>query len=299
MYIPEQHLQYALALVILRKRAAETAAAGVSSSSSVADSTELTYLRERARLTTGSQPDGSSLSLPPGADALIAWLEHRQLLQSDPAGVVRTGVALLDSLCLSTDGRCLGEDGGCDAVSAVLQRVLKAEGPTAKDSLGFAQRLCSAAFDSAPETTSTSWLGAVRALLVQVTAARGTPALDVLARKTLALVEAIKADSRLETMLIGAQPVLDAFQQALETAAATAEAWPVGEWRKLLQQAFELTDTLRLHSAPAPPLLAHCIWDLSLLASRVQHSAAGSASDVKHHGRRGLLSSNVTHLISA
>jgi hypothetical protein len=238
-------LQVALALAILRRRAVATsmaasslASASTLSATSDAERRELSYLRQRAAMQQDAAlvefallPGGHSL-LPHGARALVAWLEQRD---GTPSAIMSTGFALLDELCLSSDGRCLCSDGTSRGVCEVLARVLRAEASTVRaetsslgpqESVAFAHRLCGAAVGSMPASTNPSWLCAVQRLLVQIVSARGAPALGVLARGTLELVLAIRDDAtRLEPRLLGGvQPVLGALQQVLEHAAAAAAA---------------------------------------------------------------------------
>ena len=321
-------LQVALALAILRRRAAATsmaasslASASTRSATSDADRRELFYLRQRAAMQQDAalvefalSPGGHSL-LPHGTGALVAWLDQRD---GTPSAIMSTGFALLDELCLSSDGRCLCSDGTSRGVGEVLARVLRAEASTVRaetsslgpqESVVFARRLCGAALGSMPASTNPSWLCAVQRLLVQIVSARGAPALCVLARGTLELVLAIGDDAaRLEPRLLGAQPVLGALQQVLELAAAAASpspgavamkrgrasmrcskqlvAWaesthhesfcglllqqPDGAWREPLTQAFEHTTRMQ----NLFPLLAHCVWNLADLASRIPTSSS-------------------------
>ena len=261
----------ATAIAIARQRAASGTSTPTGMSKD--ERAELAYLRQRARLTLAPVAGGAAAvvmpSLPAGSEALVAWLEQRH---GDPAAIVRAGVALVGELCHT--GQVVDENGGCDATSAVLERVLRAEAPAchAPATVDLAQRLCSMCVSSSPSITSAAWLGAIQRLLSQIVAGRGALALGVLARQVLALVAAFKADDGrggCDAMLLGAQPVFGAIQQTLEDAVAMHQGAiplvpPGGEWRALLQAAFE--HTLDVHHAKCP-LLSHSIWQINLLAS--------------------------------
>ena len=289
----------ALALALLRRRAREAASA---SAPDVGVASELAYLRERAHTLQPSSPNQESSTavllrpaarlVPPEADAIVAWLEQQATRSAAPADAALSGLALLQDLCLPSasagDARCLFDSRRCNAVVSLMQKVLaleqqhvqqqqrrqqqqlpppRSEQPTLLPSVGFMQRLCDAALTPSEATASASWLGMAQRLLTAVALARGGVALGVLAHATVTIVRAEPA-RRDSLFVLGAQPILGAFQAALEANASSGAAPAArddeheGTWRVLLQQAFD--DSLRVESSC--PLLARCVWHLSLLS---------------------------------
>ena len=287
--------QVALAFALIKRRRAASAAAPTAQAADA----ELHYLRQRVAATQSEEMalPGLALCTRTAADLdwhdrLSAWLEQRHDGQSE--SVVRTGIDLLDGLVLGRQP-VFDAVGGHEAVDRVVQRVLRAEGRGATAAVGFAQRVCEATLAAPHSTTGPAWLVGVQCLLTQIAMKAGSAALSVLAGTTLALVTAVRSDpQKHEPLVLVVQPVLGALEAALEarpaslragkeplpTSAATAHE---GEWRRLLQQAFD--ESLDLGACP---LLAHRIWALSLLASRPAGSVEEGGSSVKASDKHGV-----------
>lgn len=142
-------LEIVLALALLRRRAAAARRADALG----AEHAELVYLRERTRRAAPSAPAAAALSLPPEADALKRWLYQQQ---GEPAAVVQSGIALMETLCLASGRRtALDHENSCAALSMVLSRVLQAENLcgtcSEMPSVRFAQWLCNAVLHCPPE----------------------------------------------------------------------------------------------------------------------------------------------------
>ena len=257
---------------------------------------QLRYYKEKLALLQAHCADAAPSPVPL-CQPLALWLEGRDA--DSPAETVRSGLSLLGGLLLvepSRDGAELAlwnePSGAIAAIARVTQRVLAsaataqpapARGAAQEAALVFATRLCSTL--SAPSgrlrsgsAARSGWLVAAQRCLELLGADPriGERVMQLLGRGILGLVKELLVANggdrarraAADRQVLDSQPVLGAAQRVLEAHRSLAGA----EWRGLLQAAFDMT--LSHQIVHTWPLLAHQIWQLSLLAAASPEAAA-------------------------
>jgi len=291
-------LEVALALALIKQRDANAKR----------QEQELAYLRGRLSLVVGEAEAAADheplLLMPPSHTLLVRWLEAQG--SDDPSRAARSGVVLLTEVMRpSGSPAAWANDAGVQALSRVLARTIELEkvatesgggGWSELPTLGLSQWLCDSAATVTAADASPAWLGAVQTLLVLLTRAHGHKLLRALAYSTRWLVSTVAAGGGnadgYEPKLLGMQPVLGALQEALASLGAADapkarahQAVDESDWRQLLQEAFDGARGL----TAACPLLAHAVWHLSLLASRVPPAAGRGGGDATSARAAGML----------